>query len=173
LRHIRTGNKAMKLSTMKYTERLKLAIVTDVAFMAVLSVIFILFEKDIIRSFGLFMAIVLITGGVCTAASYYKERGECRKWRNIWKDPTWQITAYIVLAIAIIISIFAFSGNPYASSLMFVLIMMNALIRDIRYYKYAIRFGMDDLNGVNELANKYPEARPMINRKQKTDMEEE
>ena len=32
---------------------------------------------------------------------------------------------------------------------------------------------MDDLNDVNELANKYPEARPMINRKQKTDMEEE
>ena len=32
---------------------------------------------------------------------------------------------------------------------------------------------MDGLNDVNELANKYPEARPMINRKQKTDMEEE
>jgi hypothetical protein len=26
---------------------------------------------------------------------------------------------------------------------------------------------MDDLNGVNELANKYPEARPMINRKKR------
>ncbi len=156
---------------MKYTERLKLAIVTDVVFMVLLSTILFLFEKDIIRSFGLFMAIVLIIGGVCTAASYYKERGECRKWRNIWKDPTWQIAGYIILAIAIIISVFAFSGNPYASSLMFVLIMMNALIRDIRYYKYAVRFGMDDLSGVNELANKYPEVRSMINRKKKTDME--
>ena len=47
------------------------------------------------------------------------------------------------------------------------------MISDIRYYRNAVRFGMDDLNGVNELANKYPEARPMINRKQKTDMEEE
>ena len=54
-----------------------------------------------------------------------------------------------------------------------ILIMGNALISDIRYYRNAVRFGMDDLNGVNELANKYPEARPMINRKQKTDMEEE
>ena len=54
-----------------------------------------------------------------------------------------------------------------------ILIMGNALISDIRYYRNAVRFGMDDLNGVNELANKYPEARPMINRKRKTDMEEE
>ena len=162
-----------QLSNMKYTDRLKLAIVTDLVFVAILSTVLFLFEKNIIRSFGLFMAIVLITGGVCTAASYYKERGECRKWRNIWKDPTWQIAGYIILAIAIIISIFAYSGNPYASFLMFVLIMMNLLIRDIRYYRYAVKYGMDDLNGVNELANKYPEARPMINRKQKTDMEEE
>ena len=60
---------------MKYTDRLKLAIVTDVVFVAILSTVLFLFEKNIIRSFGLFMAIVLITGGVCTAASYYKERG--------------------------------------------------------------------------------------------------
>ena len=170
MRHIRTGNKAMKSSTMKYTERLKLAIVTDVAFAAVLSVILILFEKNIIRSFGLCLAIILITGGVCIAASYYKERGECRKWRNIWKDPTWQLAGYIILAVAIIISIFVFSGNPYVNSLMFVLIMVNAIIRDFRYYRYAVKYGMDDLNDVNELANKYPEARPMINRKKKTEL---
>ena len=155
---------------MKYTKRLKLTIAADIAFTAVLLVTFLLFEKDIIRSFGLFLAIILVTGVVCTAASYYKERGECRKWRNIWKDPTWQIAGYVILAIAIIASIFVFSGNPYVNFLMLVLIMMNALIRDIRYYRYAVRFGMDDLSGVNELANKYPEARPMINRKQKTNM---
>ena len=32
---------------------------------------------------------------------------------------------------------------------------------------------MDDLKDVNELASKYPEARPMINRKKKTDKEKE
>ena len=132
---------------MKYTDRLKLAIVTDVVFVAILSTVLFLFEKNIIRSFGL--------------------------WRNIWKDPTWQIAGYIILAIAIIISIFVFSGNPYASFLMFVLIMMNLLIRDIRYYRYAVKYGMDDLNDVNELANKYPEVRPMINRKQKIELENE
>ena len=137
---------------MKYTDRLKLAIVTDVVFVAILSTVLFLFEKNIIRSFGL---------------------GECRKWHNIWKDPTWQIAGYIILAIAIIISIFVFSGNPYASFLMFVLIMMNLLIRDIRYYRYAVKYGMDDLNDVNELANKYPEVRPMINRKQKIELENE
>ena len=48
-----------------------------------------------------------------------------------------------------------------------------ALARDIRYYRNAVRFGMDDLKDVNELANKYPEARPLINRKKKTDKEKE
>ena len=51
--------------------------------------------------------------------------------------------------------------------------MGNSLIRDIRYYRNAVRYSMDDLKDVNDLANKYPEARPMINRKQKTDMENE
>lgn len=58
-----------------------------------------------------------------------------------------------------------------AASLMLVLIMANALIRDSRYYRNAVRFGMDDLNDVNELAIKYPEARPMINRKKKNKAE--
>ena len=156
---------------MKYTQRLKIVIATDVAFMAIVSTIFFLFEKDIILNSGLFIAIVLITGGVCTAAAFYKEGGEYRKWRNIWKDPTWQLAGYIILAIAIIISIVVFIDTPYISILMFFLIMMNALIRDIRYYIFAVRFGMDDLSDVNELANKYPEARSMINRKQKNDME--
>ena len=40
----------------------------------------------------------------------------------------------------------------------------------IRYYRNAVRFGMDDLSDVNELANRYPESRPMINRKKKTDL---
>ena len=102
-----------------------------------------------------------------------KNEGNAENGHNIWKDPTWQIAGYIILAIAIIISIFVFSGNPYASFLMFVLIMMNLLIRDIRYYRYAVKYGMDDLNDVNELANKYPEVRPMINRKQKIELENE
>lgn len=156
---------------MKYTDRLKLVIATDIIFMAVLAAVYIPFDKDIIQSFGLVLAIILITGGVCVVASYYKERGDYRKWRNIWKDPTWQITGYVILAIAIIISIFVFFENPYANSLMFVLIMANALIRDIRCYRNAVRFGMDNLNDVNELANKYPEARPMINRKKKNEVE--
>ena len=62
---------------MKYTQRLKLIIATDVAFMAVISTILVLFEKDIIRNSGLFIAIVLITGGVCTAAAFYKEGASC------------------------------------------------------------------------------------------------
>ena len=105
--------------------------------------------------------------------SLYTEQGECRKWRRIWKDPIWQISGYIVIVIMLIISIWVFPESEYFYSVLWVLMMANALLRDIRYYRNAVRFGMDDLNGVNELANKYPEARPMINRKQKTDMEEE
>ena len=117
--------------------------------------------------------IILLVGGVCVAASFYAERGECRKWRRIWKDPTWQLAGYIVLAIALIASLWILPDFKYFNDSIWVLIMANSLIRDIRYYRNAVRFGMDDLSGVNELANKYPEARPLINRKKKTDKEKE
>ena len=154
---------------MKYTERLKLLIVAEIMFIAVLSSLFILAEKDLLHNFGLILLIILLVGGVCVAASIYAERGECRKWRRIWKDPTWQLAAYIILAIALIASLWILPDFKYFNDSIWVLIMANSLIRDIRYYRNAVRFGMDDLSDVNELANKYPEARPMINRKQKTD----
>ena len=153
---------------MKYTERLKLLIATEIMFIAVLTSLFILAEKDLLHSFGLMLLIILLVGGVCVAASFYAERGECRKWRRIWKDPTWQLAGYIVLAIALIASLWILPDFKYFNDSIWVLIMANSLIRDIRYYRNAVRFGMDDLSGVNELANKYPEARSMINRKQKS-----
>ena len=154
---------------MKYTERLKLLIATDIMFIAVLTSLFILAEKDLLHNFGLVLLIILLVGGACVAASFYAERGECRKWRRIQKDPTWQLAVYIILAIALIASLWILPDFKYFNDSIWVLIMANSLIRDIRYYRNAVRFGMDDLSDVNELANKYPEARPMINRKQKID----
>ena len=79
-----------------------------------------------------------------------------------------------MLAAVLLVSIWSVPESISITDMLIgILIMGNALISDIRYYRNAVRFGMDDLNGVNELANKYPEARPMINRKRKTDMEEE
>ncbi len=51
--------------------------------------------------------------------------------------------------------------------MLFLLIMMNCIVRDVRYYRNAVRYGMDDLKDINELADKYPESRAYINRKQK------
>jgi hypothetical protein len=158
---------------MKYTERLKLLIATEIMFIAVLTSLFILAEKDLLHSFVLMLLIILLVGGACVAASFYAERGECRKWRRIWKDPTWQLVGYIVLGIALIASLWILPDFKYFNDSIWILIMGNSLIRDIRYYRNAVRYGMDDLKDVNDLANKYPEARPMINRKQKTDMENE
>lgn len=153
---------------MKYTERLKWALVSDVVFILVLVAVFICKEKDLSNNFGIMLTAIAVFGMVCAVMSFYKDSGEYKKWHNIWKDPVWQTAGYIALAIALIICIFVFPEFNFASSLMCLLIMTTALIRDIRYYRYAVRFGMDELNDVNELAAKYPEARPMINRKQKT-----
>ena len=153
---------------MKYTERLKLAIAADILFMCVLAILSV--HKDIWSNFGLLFIILLVVGGSCVAVSLYTEQGECRKWRRIWKDPIWQISGYIVIAIMLIISIWVFPESEYFYSVLWVLMMANALLRDIRYYRNAVRFGMDDLSDVNELANRYPESRPMINRKKKTDL---
>ena len=67
-------------------------------FIAVLTSLFILTEKDLLHSFGLMLLIILLVGGACVAASFYAERGECRKWRNIWKDPTWQLAGYVAIS---------------------------------------------------------------------------
>ena len=67
MRHIRTGNKAMKLSTMKYTERLKLSIAADMIFIAtlVVSALLIVKEKITMNNLGLIIAVFLIVGGAC------------------------------------------------------------------------------------------------------------
>lgn len=153
---------------MKYTERLKWAVVSDVIFMLALGAVFICKEKDLSNNFGVMLTVISVFGMVCIVMSFYKDAGEYKKWHNIWKDPVWQTAGYIALAIALIAFIVLTPEVTFGSALMFLLIMATALIRDIRYYRYAVRFGMDELNDVNELAAKYPEARPMINRKQKT-----
>ena len=109
LRHIRTGNKAMKLSTMKYTERLKLSIAADMIFIAtlVVSALLIVKEKITMNNLGLIIAVFLIVGGACLATALYKERGECRKWRNIWKLPIWQTVGYFLLAAVLLVSIWS------------------------------------------------------------------
>ena len=152
---------------MTYTNRLKLAILADLLFAAGLGAIYFLVKTRLFNNFGINLTVVVILGLLCIAASFHKESGECRKWRNIWKDPVWQIIAYIILAVALIISIFVFPEYEYRDSLLFLLIMMNCTVRDVRYYRNAVRYGMDDLEDINELANKYPESRPYINRKQK------
>lgn len=153
---------------MKYTERLKWAVVSDVIFMLALGAVFICKEKDLSNNFGVMLTVISVFGMVCIVMSFYKDAGEYKKWHNIWKDPIWQTAGYIALAVALIAFIVLTPEVTFGSALMFLLIMATALIRDIRYYRYAVRFGMDELNDVNELAGKYPEARPMINRKQKT-----
>jgi hypothetical protein len=161
---------------MKYTQRLKLSITADMIFIAtlVVSALLIVKEKITMNNLGLNIDIFLIVGGACLAATLYKERGECRKWRNIWKLPIWQTVGYFLLAGVLLVSIWSVPESISITDILIgILIMGNALISDIRYYRNAVRFGMDDLNGVNELANKYPEARPMINRKKKTDKEKE
>ena len=151
---------------MKYTERLKLAAAADILYMAVLAIAFVLAERNLMTSYGLFLAVILIGGGICVAASLYTERGTCRKWRRVWKYPAWQTAGYIIAAAALILCLFVFPETEHYGGLLVLLIMVYALIKDIRYYRYAVRYGMDDLDSVNELASKYPEAERMINRKQ-------
>ena len=152
---------------MTYKNRLKLALAADVLFIAGLGTVYYLAKTDRMNNFGINLILIVILGAISIAASFYKESGEYKKWRNIWKDPIWQTLIYIVLAVAVIVSIFAFPEFEYTYNLMFLLIMMNYIVRDIRYYRNAVRYGMDNLKDVNELANKYPEARSYINRKQK------
>lgn len=118
-----------------------------------------------ITNIGTCINVILIIAAVCIAAAFYKEKGELKRWRNVWAVPKWQTIAYVALAIALIVSIWVLPDYRYANVFMIMLIMINSLVNDVRYYKYAVRFQMDDLESVKELASKYPEARPLINKK--------
>ena len=153
---------------MTYTNRLKLGIITDILFIAALFAFCVLEATGTLKSIGAMLAIILMPGVACVAASFYKEEsGEYRKWRNVWKDPTLQKAIYIGLAVVIIILIIKSYGPELCiNMLIFLLIMMNSLVRDIRYYRNAVKYDMDNLEDVNELVSKYPEARQYINKKQ-------
>ena len=49
----------------------------------------------------------------------------------------------------------------------FIPVTITQILRDVRYYNRATKYDMDNLSDVNELARKFPEARPYINRKEK------
>ena len=53
-----------------------------------------------------------------------------------------------------------------------LVVALNMLALDIRYYRNARKYKMDELNSVNELALKYIGARPYIKRKLRPEIEE-
>ena len=50
---------------------------------------------------------------------------------------------------------------------MMILVSIAQTISDIKYYNRALKYDMNNIEDVNELARKFPEARPYINRKEK------
>ena len=119
--------------------------------------------------FGFDPAFSIILGAIAAATAPAATIMVIKQYRA--KGPLTETLMSVVAiddAVALIAFIVLTPEVTLGSALIFLLTMATALIRDIRYYRYAVRFGMDELNDVNELAAKYPEARPMINRKQKT-----
>ena len=126
---------------------------------------YILFWNDKPISFGKYLVSLVLMVFICSAAEVIKDLGKCRIWHNIWKIPMWQILLFIILAGSAVALYFVLPENYYNMTLALLAVALNMLALDIRYYRNARRYKMDELSSVNELALKYTEARPCLKRK--------
>ena len=126
---------------------------------------YILFWNDKPISFGKYLVSLVLMVFICSAAEVIKDLGKCRIWHNIWKIPIWQILLFTILAGSAIALYFVLSENYYNMTLVLLAVALNMLALDIRYYRNARRYKMDELSSVNELALKYTEARSCLKRK--------
>lgn len=153
---------------MSYTNRLKICIFADIFFLIDLLIVGLLFLSNIIDhdvlwvcSSGAFVILLLVW--------YFRDYGKYKKWRNIWKDPIWYKVSYIIMAVAILLFFFKNLETEKMSIAMMILVLITQIVLDTRYFINAMKYDMDDLEDVNELARRFPEARPYINRKEKGD----
>lgn len=149
---------------MKYSERLKLSIITDILLMAVFAITYVLLWEEKHINIEALMVIALVVGALCIAAAFYQEYGELKKWSGLWKDPAWQSALFIIAGVMLIASIWMLPNPEYVSPGIALLIMLNNIERAVRYYNRAVRYGMDDLKDVKELMEKYPETTSLINK---------
>lgn len=157
---------------MKYTNRLKMCIAADAVIFIWILVAYILFWNDKPISFGKYLMSLVLMVFICSAAEVIKDLGKCRIWHNIWKIPIWQILLFVILAGSAIALYFVLPENYYNMTLVLLVVALNMLALDIRYYRNARKYKMDELNSVNELALKYIGARPYIKRKLRPEIEE-
>ena len=142
-----------------------MCIAADAVIFIWILVAYILFWNEKPISFGKYLVSLVLMVFICSAAEVIKDLGKCRIWHNIWKIPMWQTVIFIILVISAIALYFALPENYYNMTLALLVVALNMLALDIRYYRNARRYKMDELNSVNELALKYTEARPCLKRK--------
>ena len=150
---------------MKYTNRLKICIAADTVIFIWILAAYILFWNDKPISFGKYLMSLVLMVFICSAAEVIKDLGKCRIWHNIWKIPIWQMLLFMILAGSAIALYFKLPENYYNMTLVLLAVALNMLALDIRYYRNARKYKMDELSSVNELAMKYIGARPYIKRK--------
>ena len=152
---------------MSYTNRLKVCVIADVLFLLTLLITGILYVSKMINYDVLW---VCATGAVAILflAWGFRDYGKYKNWRRIWKDPIWLNVSYIALAVAILLIYFKNLETEKMSVAMMILVSIAQTISDIKYYNRAVKYDMNNIEDVNELARKFPEARPFINRKEKS-----
>ena len=151
---------------MSYTNRLKLCVIADVLLLPTVLITIVLYLSERIEYDVLW---VCATGAVVIMflPRGFRDYGKYGKWRNIWNDPIWQKILHIAVSIAIGLLFFK---NLETEKMCFALLILATIvetIQDIRYYNRAVEYDMDNIEDVNELARRFPEARPYINRKEK------
>lgn len=145
---------------MTYTKTIKLCILTESLVIVGLPVIFALGDKGILPSdisfpIAIGIAIAFVATGI------YKDYGKYKQWKDIWKDPMWQTAGYIIFGLAYLVIYIRTHEFKHLEMWLFFIIA-NYLITDIRYYRNAIKYNLDNYDDINDAIKDHPEMVPNL-----------
>ena len=151
---------------MKYTDLLKISLGADLLFLLTLIITAVLYVLGLIGEDSI-LSIILPGATLLLVVEWVVGYGKYKKWRNVWKDPIWQKVFLIIVGVVFFITTVTDLDYEKTCLAVFIPVTITQILRDVRYYNRATKYDMDNLSDVNELARKFPEARPYINRKEK------
>lgn len=140
---------------MSYTKTIKLCILSEILVIVGLPVIFALEDREILPS-GISFPIAIGIAIAFVATGIYKDYGKYKQWKDIWKDPMWQTAGYIIFGIAFLVIYIRTHEFKHLEMWLFF-IVANYLVTDIRYYRNAIKYNLDNYNDINDAIKDHPE----------------
>ena len=148
---------------MAYTNKLRLAIISDLIWGAVLIIPLAIIIRNGTDLTPAAIAIAIVVSVISCLTDQYAHK----EWGKLWKISSAHLCIYCLVAAVLAVALIKVSGmERYTGcALIFIFLVSGHFIAtDTEYYIRAKKYGMDGLSSVTELLEKHPEAKVLINR---------